>query len=366
MLAAEPTARAGQMLVVCNACRYCEQFCPVFPAVERRTSFRVADLHYLANLCHNCGECLYACQYAPPHPFGVSLPRALAEARADSYERYCWPPRLAEAFGRQGAAVALGLVAAFAVILLAATSFAGAPRPGSADFYAVIPHDVMVGSFGLVFLLALAALGVSLTQYWQAIRGGDLRPVPVRAWVAALRDAVTLRHLHGGGVDCTSGLDDRLPWRRWSHHATLGGFALCFASTAVAAIYHSAFEWTAPHGYFSLPVVLGTLGGIGLVAGPVGLLISRERRDPELGDPAQRGLDSSLLVLLLVTSATGLALLGFRHTAAMRPLLCVHLGAVLALFVAIPYSKFVHGFYRLLALVHAEDEARSDSATSGA
>ena len=69
--------------------------------------------------------------------------------------------------------------------------------------------------------------------------------------MAALREAVTLRHLHGGGVDCASGLDDRLPWRRWSHHATLGGFALCFASTTVAAIYHSVFEWTAPHGYLS-------------------------------------------------------------------------------------------------------------------
>ena len=366
MLAGDATARARQMLVVCNACRYCEQFCPVFPAMERRTSFPVADLHYLANLCHNCGECLYACQYAPPHPFGVSLPRALAEVRAESYESYCWPPRLAEAFGRQGGAVALGLAAGFTVLLLAATSFARGPAPGTADFYRVIPHDVMVGLFGVVFLFAVIALGRALAQYWRAIRVGRLQPVPVRTWAAAVRDALTLRHLHGGGVDCTSGLDDRLPWRRWSHHATLGGFALCFASTTVAAIYHSVFEWTAPHGYFSLPVVLGTLGGIGLVAGPVGLLISRERRDPALADPAQHGLDTSLLVLLLVTSATGLALLGWRHTVAMRPLLCLHLGAVLAFFVAIPYSKFVHGFYRLLALVHAEDEARSESPTSAA
>jgi citrate/tricarballylate utilization protein len=353
------------MLTVCNACRYCEQFCPVFPAIERRTSFPVADLHYLANLCHNCGECLYACQYAPPHPFGVSLPRVLAEVRVESYERYCWPPRLAEAFGRQGGAVALGLVAGFTLLLLLAVSLGDAPAPGSADFYAVIPHAVMVGLFGLVFLLALVALGVSLVQYWQAIRGGPLRPVPVRTWLAAVRDAVTLRHLHGGGVDCASALDDRKPWRRRAHHATLGGLALCFASTTVAAIYHSAFGWTAPHDYLSVPVVLGVLGGIGLVAGPLGLLIIREQRDPALADPAQRGLDTSLLVLLLVSSATGLALLLFRHTVALRPLLCVHLGAVLAFFVAIPYSKFVHGFYRVLALVQSEDEARRNASRSG-
>jgi Fe-S oxidoreductase len=63
---------------VCNACRYCEQYCPVFPAMEERREFARVDLAYLANLCHNCGECLYACQYAPPHEFGINVPRTLA------------------------------------------------------------------------------------------------------------------------------------------------------------------------------------------------------------------------------------------------------------------------------------------------
>jgi citrate/tricarballylate utilization protein len=68
-------------MAVCNACRYCEQYCPVFQAMEQRLSFATADLTYLANLCHNCGECLYACQYAPPHEFSINVPQALARAR---------------------------------------------------------------------------------------------------------------------------------------------------------------------------------------------------------------------------------------------------------------------------------------------
>jgi citrate/tricarballylate utilization protein len=35
----------------------------------------------------------------------------------------------------------------------------------------------------------------------------------------------------------------------------------------------------------------------------------------------------------------------------MGLLLVVHLGAVLALFVTLPYGKFVHGIYRTAALV---------------
>jgi citrate/tricarballylate utilization protein len=66
---------------ICNACRYCEGFCAVFPAMTRRLEFGKADIHYLANLCHNCGACLHACQYAPPHEFAVNVPQAMAQVR---------------------------------------------------------------------------------------------------------------------------------------------------------------------------------------------------------------------------------------------------------------------------------------------
>src|SRR5690349_22533588 len=80
----------ARQMQICNACRYCESFCAVFPAMTRRLEFGVADVHYLANLCHNCGACLHACQYAPPHEFAVNVPRAMAQVRAKTYEHYAW------------------------------------------------------------------------------------------------------------------------------------------------------------------------------------------------------------------------------------------------------------------------------------
>ena len=65
---------AERIMVVCNACRYCEGYCAVFRAMEKRRSFPAGDLRYLANLCHDCGECLYACQYATPHEFAIRRP----------------------------------------------------------------------------------------------------------------------------------------------------------------------------------------------------------------------------------------------------------------------------------------------------
>ena len=62
--ASDPTSEAQRILTICNACRYCEGYCAVFPAIERRMTFTPADVNFLANLCHNCAECYYACQYA--------------------------------------------------------------------------------------------------------------------------------------------------------------------------------------------------------------------------------------------------------------------------------------------------------------
>jgi citrate/tricarballylate utilization protein len=365
MLPADLLRQGVHVMTVCNACRYCEQYCPVFPAMEERRVFAARDLTYLANLCHNCGECLYACQYAPPHEYGINVPRTLAEIRVRSYELYCWPEALGRAFRHHSVVTALALAAALSLVLFGATWAANPAglqqtRPGG-DFYSVVSHGVMVSLFGAVGLFVLFALIVSTLRFWRDVEAGSAGPVPLPAIGRGMWDALTLRHLHSSGADCTSAEEVRTPWRRVFHHCTVYGFLLCFASTTVAAIYHVVFGWHAPYGYASAPVLLGTAGGIGLLVGPAGLLLQRRRRDPDLGDPAQQGLDESFIALLFLTSLTGLVLLVLRDGPLMPPLLILHLGIVLALFVTLPYGKFVHGFYRLAALVKYAAEVSRQS-----
>ncbi len=119
------------------------------------------------------------------------------------------------------------------------------------------------------------------------------------------------------------------------------------------------FGWLAPYGYFSLPVVLGTFGGIGLLIGPAGLYWLKQQRDPAIADASQDGMDVAFLALLFLTSITGLLLLALRKTLAMGPLLLIHLGFVLALFVTMPYGKFVHGLYRFVALLRYASERKT-------
>jgi len=349
VLSPETLAQGQHVMTVCNACRYCEAYCPVFQAMENRTSFAKGDILYLANLCHNCGECLYACQYAPPHEFGINVPRVLAEARLGSYEEYCWPAFMSGMFRRSG----VGSSIALAVVSMLVLRLIARPATAAGDFYAVIPHDVMVGIFGSVGLFLVVALAIGFRRATRSFG-----PIAASGFSrTAVRDVLTLRHLHSSGPDCTSDVEVRTPWRRYFHHCTFYGFALCFASTTVAAVYHVVFGWRAPYAYASAPVLLGTAGGLGLLIGPLGLLALRRRRDPALSDPAHAGLDVSFIVMLLMTSVTGLLLLALRDGRTMPLLLVVHLGFVLSLFLMLPYGKFVHGIYRAAALLKFSSEA---------
>jgi citrate/tricarballylate utilization protein len=347
-LQSEPQAdvaiEGARILTICNACRYCEGYCAVFPAMERRLNFVAVDLNYLANLCHNCAECYYACQYAPPHEFAVNVPKTLAEIRVRSYQSYAWPAALAAVFHNNALAVILAFVIALA-IGIAATNGSTA---GVAQFYQVVSHRLMVVVFGSVSIFILIVLAIGCKRFWSESSEGA---ADLSALKQAINDALRLTYLHGNGHGCTYPQEHRSLARWWFHHFTFYGFLLCFASTSVAAIYHYAFGWRAPYGYFSLPVMLGTLGGIGLLAGPAGLFWLKQRGDFATRDPQQDGMDLAFIALLFFTSATGLLLLALRETSGMPVLLAVHLATVVALFLTLPYGKFVHGIYRLAALV---------------
>jgi citrate/tricarballylate utilization protein len=318
-----------RLMTICNACRYCEGYCAVFPAMEQRQEFPPADMRYLANLCHNCAECYYACQYAPPHEFAVNVPKILAEIRLQSYQHYAWPKPLARAFQRNGLVVSLLLA------ILAAPAFFRAKQPA------------MVATFGVAGAFVLLVWLVGLKRFWRE-SGESFNSTAI---IPALRDILTLEYLRSGGTGCTYPNEHHSQARRWFHHLTFYGFALCFAATCVAAFYDNILGWKAPYPYLSLPVILGTTGGIGLLAGLTGLLALKRKRDKAITDPKQDGMDLAFIALLLLSSATGLLLLALRETSWMEPLLSIHLALILVLFLTLPYGKFVHGIYRAAALL---------------
>lgn len=360
----EALTEADRLMTICNSCRYCEGLCAVFPAMEMRRSFATGDLNYLANLCHGCGACLPDCQFSPPHEFDVNVPRTLAVLRNDSYAAYAWPRAAAGLFARNGLMISLITAASMAAFVIGFVSwhdraalFAVHSGPGS--FYRLMPHNAMALLFGAAFLYAMLAIGLGARNFWRDIGepAATLRQ-PSSLW-QAVKDAATLRYLDGGGVGCMNDDEEPTDRRRLYHHLTFYGFMFCVASTSVATLYHYLLGKQAPYAIYDLPVLLGTLGGIGLIIGPAGLLRAKFKRDPQLKDESRLGMDVGFLAMLFLTSATGLALLALRETSLMAILLAVHLGVVFSLFVTMPYGKFVHGIYRFLALVRYAREKQA-------
>ena len=364
MPSTELLSEAQRLMTICNACRYCEGFCAVFPAMELRTRFDAEDTVYLANLCHNCRGCYYACQYAPPHEFGVNVPQTLSALRLDSYRDFAWPRVLAGLFRRNGLALGLISLASLGLIVAlvlgwqdASVVFSSHTGPGA--FYEVIPYRLMVVPALVLSGLIVLALGIGLARFWRAIGGSWRELADLPALARGGWDALRLTYLGGGGHGCNypdAGFSQR---RRWLHHLTFYGFGLDLLATSTAAVYHHVFAWQAPYPYTSLPVVLGTVGGLGLLVGPAGLLWLKWRSDPRPAAESVWGMDVGFLVLLFLTSLSGLVLLAARETAAMGSLLIIHLGFVAGLFVTFPYGKFVHAVYRYAALVrYAQEKER--------
>jgi citrate/tricarballylate utilization protein len=374
-LTAAETEVARQMQI-CNACRYCEGFCAVFPAMTRRLEFGKADIHFLANLCHNCGACLHACQYAPPHEFAVNVPQAMATVRGQTYADFAWPPALGALYHRNGLTLSVALAAGLALFLLLALALNGTLLGGApgANFYSVFPHNLLVGLFAPVFLFAALALTLGVRRFWREVSpatsghapgmpGLPSAPLTPAAAEEALGNVATLKYLDGGhGEGCNNADDAFTLSRRRAHHLTFYGFLLCFAATSVATLEHYLLNLPAPYALPSLPKLLGVSGGVMLVLGTLGLFKLNLQRHPLQGDAAQKPMDLGFIALLFLTSASGLALWLAGGTMAMPTLLAVHLGAVMALFATLPYGKFAHGVFRTAALLRHNVEKRLPSA----
>lgn len=358
----EDETEVARQMQICNACRYCEGFCAVFPAMTRRLEFGKADIHYLANLCHNCGACLHSCQYAPPHEFGVNVPQAMAKVRLNTYGDYAWPAAFGRLYRRNGVTLSVATASALALFLLLTIAMQGElfPQGLNGNFYALFPHNTLALMFGAVFGFALLSLGIGVRRFWNNLSPGSSE---ARAKPAAALEAggavLTLKYLDGGhGEGCTNEDDKFTLWRRRFHHFTFYGFMLCFAATTVATLYHYLLDLPAPYPITSLPVLLGIAGGIGLLIGPAGLLALNLRRHPDHGDARQRPMDRAFIVLLFLVSLSGLVLLALRNTSWLALTLAIHLGLVMAFFLTMPYGKFAHGIYRAAALFKSSLESR--------
>ena len=359
---------ANRQFTLCNACRYCEGLCSVFPAMEMRSAFAAGDIAYLANLCHDCRACLDVCPFSAPHEYAIDIPALMSAARAESFEQLATPRAAWRLLTHPWAAPAAFLLALafYAVVALVTGDASRIVRSHDerSSFYHVVGYLWIVVPFSVLAIAATVAMAAGVARFARGAGGVRRVLLPGRAHARAAASALTLTNLRGGGGGCHYPGDTVSRVRTRLHHLVFYGFALMFCSTVSAAVAQELIGNDPPYPLLSAPVVLGSAGGIATLAGGAGfLLLGARTSDPRKTDDARR-LDRLFTTMLLAAVATGLLTLTLRSTAAMGPLLVIHLGTVGAFFASLPFGKFVHGVYRYLALLRSELEAEPDRATA--
>ena len=354
---------AQRQLNICNACRFCEGYCAVFPALERRVVLGAGDITQLANLCHDCRACLQACMYAPPHEFAVNPPEILSRVRRASYDEYAhpgrWPAWLrgpawlrvpAWPRGRGALATAATGVAAALVVIIALTGGIDALWSHHGP-YQVISYPALLLIVLLPCAWSAAVMLRATAGYWHDTHGPLRDLADWHALRKALAYAASLRYLRGGG-ECAYPGENPSPARRRLHAAVFYGFAACSAATVSAAFMQDIMRIPPPYPPLSVPVITGTAGGRAMIAGCAGLAVLKRRTDP-----APSAADYGLLIGLGLLALTGMLTLLLRDTPAYGLVLVTHLATIVVCFAVAPYTRFVHAVYRFLAIVADNIEA---------
>ena len=358
-----PFDDAKWQLGICNSCRYCAGYCPVWPALERRVDLKPADVTHLANLCHDCRDCYLACMYTPPHEFNVNPPKMFAAERTATYERFIWPAaRLRGVSAPATVGSAVIVMAALLAVLSVCSVGGGALTSGTGSVYGVIRHDLLLVLVGAPAVYSMLVLAAAAARYWRFTHGSMRDLLDARSWKTALAEAATLRHQAGASGGCAYPGERPASARRLAHQFVMVGFTLTIISTLSAAVEQYAVGTLPPYPYLSAPVISGTFGGLLQVVGCIELIRLKRLSDPGQSTSVMRRADFAFLWALFALNGTGLLVLALRSTPAFGAVLVVHLAAVMVAFAVAPYTKFVHFIFRLLAIYKNVLETKDASA----
>lgn len=350
-------ADGKRQMQICNACRYCEGYCAVWRAVERRREFSEHDMAYFANLCHDCRDCYFACPFSTPHEFGINPPKLFSGLRDEVYHKYAWPSGWVKNLGGKRSFWVVGaiafLVAVILILMVNGTDGLLHRHVGPGAFYKVISELVLEIVFSALGIWLVVGWVVGAMRFWRDIRPAESQRVTGKDVRNAASYALKLRYLGGDEKN-----EELAGQRRWLHHFVAYGFLLDFVSTALGAFYSHVLHVQAPYPVYHPVVILGVLGGVGIIIGASGLLYVKTKSEDSASDVSSKQSGTAFTWSLLVIAVTGILVLLFRETGAMGIILAVHLGSVASLFLTAPYTKFVHFVYRYLSLVRYAQEER--------
>lgn len=350
---------ATRQFTICNACRYCEGYCPVWPAAHMRTLITNPDSIYLSNLCYDHRDCYYACPFVEPvHEFALNLPKVTRQVRKETYRNLT--ADFTSTVARKASLLTLAIIP---LLAFWAVYFPKIYSTGSYSFYALVPKITT-----LTVSSGLSAYLVILMIYFL---GKYIKSIEQENGIKSLRDAEYLKLgnivgtlkdvlLHRWFSEIHYPADNDSNIRMVNHLLIFFGFGFDLLSTTLGFVYEDIMKMPSPYSLASPVVIAGLIGGAMIVVGALSSLATRGYSSRKQDFMEISSFDILFVILLLLVAATGLTVLITRlYTAPILSyaFLLVHYSMIYLLVIAAPFtSNFLHIVARFASLLKFNNE----------
>ncbi len=335
---------AKKQLTICNACRYCEGYCAVWDAIEFKSVLNTDYIYHLANLCHDCRDCFYACPYnEPEHEFKLNIPKILGDVRSETYISYVKPKFMQFALQRPTLFTMISSAIAIVIVVLYASLLFGFSKFSTLSMTTIMPASLFERATVLLYFYLMVMWSWEGISYWSKIsEKGHLTFVGL---LRGLYDVVLHTNFRGGGTGCKVPEQNNRYFRLTSHTLVFFGFLVALIAIS---FYPNIYGYTG---------ILYLIGSFALSTGTVGLFYIHLVDKRSSRSEKQSSMDYPFTFLLFIVGITGIIIPISTDKSWFNWNFLIHDALIMVVFLIAPFSKFMHPVFRFVSLI----KYRSDS-----
>lgn len=298
--------------------------------------------------CYQCGDCTQYC------PRGVKPSEILASIRQYSYLHYARPRFMAKVLHKPALLPVAVFIPALIISLIMFAAGKFRIPAGPVNYSKFFPHGWLNSSFIVLTLVTLLAAWSGIRKFWINL---DRQYSNLPKSTGLFKSLIKLRWeiiLHSGFGKC-----ETQKQRKTAHLLVFYGFFLLLGVT-VYAIY------AATTGKYPLSIrnpvkILGNMAALMLFLGTGIMIFNRITNKTDFGTTSYP--DWLLLISLFLLTFSGVLVETARYLnwSSAYFIYFIHLILVWFIIIYLPYTKFGHFIYRLVALVFLQSRNTGDS-----
>ncbi|MCK5168557.1 MAG: quinone-interacting membrane-bound oxidoreductase complex subunit QmoC [Bacteroidales bacterium] len=291
-------------------------------------------------LCHQCGDCSTYC------PRGVKPADVFSAVREITYRHYAKPQFMGKILNNpKWLAIAILIPV---IIISTILSMAGTLQipEGPINYSKFFPHAWLNSSFSLLWFLTIGLGIVGLRNFWNDMKKQNPEINPQGSFLNNLFSIRKEIILHSNFSACSA-----QKTRKIAHFLVFYGFILLLFVTAFAI--YAAVTHNYPLGFTNPFKIMGNVAAIMLLVGLGIMIANRIFNKKDFGNSTYTDWLFLISLLLLTISGVLVEAARFLNWGSAYHLYFFHLICVWFIIIYLPYTKFGHLLFRVVAMVFA-------------